>query len=206
MKAVFLIVIFLNLSVPVFGDTLYLKTGEVLQTRVERFSDGAFWVRDGKRTVIFRPDDILKIVFQDAPETTVTVRPGKAGLKPAPKSKASAILTIPPADASSSVESPPEDTAGRGELAILNYKANLFSGIFQILGEVENRMKTDARYVKITVLLMDRDGSVIDQNFAYVYPDPPHLSPGGKKSFRVSFINPPPGVTKYKIRVESSAF
>lgn len=201
---------------PAPADTLYLKSGEILNTRVERFSDGAFWVREGKKTVIVRPEEILKIVFDPETETTVTVRPAK--VKPAPEQKRPgrpAILTIPPADASispapggpaDSATMTAEDSASRPGLAILNYNAIMNSGIFQIVGEVENRMAADARYVKITVYLIDRGGEVADQNFAYVHPDPPHLRPSEKKSFRVSFINPPSDITKYKIRVESSQF
>ncbi len=200
---------------PARSDTLYLKSGEILSTRVERFSDGAFWVREGKKTVIVRPEEILRIVFDPETETTVTVRPGKAKPKPERKTGPPAILSIPAADASPSLpaggpsdtaSSSSEDSPGRPNLAILNYNAIMNSGIFQIVGEVENRSSADARYVKITIFLIDRAGEIVDQNFAYVHPDPPHLNPREKKSFRVSFINPPGDIAKYKIRVESSQF
>lgn len=196
------------------GDTIILKSGEILKTRVERFSDGAFWVRDGKKTIVIQPEDILKIVFSPSPETSAAVRPA-GPMKQDSKSKSPAILSMPAASAAMPVpvalaekaaDLQVEDTSSRADLAILDYNAVFNSGIFQIVGTVENRMKTDARYVKISVLLLDREGNVSDQNFSYVTPDPPHLRSGEKKPFRVSFINPPAGITKYKIRVESSQF
>src|SRR3990167_7072516 len=206
----------LTILPPAFGDTIYLKTGEVLRTEVERYSDGAFWVKDGRRTYILKPEEILKIVFQPfaGPHETTGVAPRSRGARPGQgasggggvtgmvQTATAALRAI--ASESGAIDS--ADTTAREALAIVSYEALLNSGIFQIVGEVENRLRTPARYVKITVVLMDRSGSVVDQNFSYVHPDPPHLEVGQRKAFKVSFLHPPQGVTKYKIRVESSPF
>lgn len=184
---------------PAFGDTIFLKSGEVITTKVERFSDGAFWVREGKKTYILDPSDVLKIAFTQDLETLMPASSRKAAPRAPPVSSSRANLFVVPASASS-FDSPP------AELVILNYSARLTSGIFQVTGEVENRMDTTARYVKITVSLMDESGEIVDQNFSFVRPDPPHIDAGNKKGFRVSFLNPATGVAKYKIRVESSPF
>lgn len=195
---------------PARADTVYLKTGEVRAMTVERYSDGAFWVRDGKRTVIYRPEEIIKIVFAESIEHVAQIRPAAgpaASRTPAARHAASsaALLTVPSAAASPPASSVPSDSA-EAQLVILNYRANAQKGIFQIVGEVASRMQTEARYVKITVTLLAADGDALDQNFSYVLPSPPHLKPGETKSFRVSFIRPPDGIAKYKIRVESSPF
>lgn len=207
----------LFMVLPSHADTIYLKTGSVMVTQIERFSDGAFWVKDGKRTVILHPDEITKIVFSAGPDPSVVtmVRPpvppsGSRGLS-------GSMLAAPPAMASTfpgssmtdtDFESTTPDTSEfvePADLIILNYNAHLTRGIFQIIGEVENRRTTEARYVKATVFLMNVQGAVVDQNFSYVSPSP-HLKPGERKSFKVSFLNPAENVSKYKIRVESAAF
>jgi len=189
-----------------YGDTVYLKSGEVRVSVVERFSDGAFWIREGRKTVIYMPDDILKIVFDPASEIVLPTRsalprtpalaPGKS---PAPERPISKLMSIPSADASDSGAVIPD-------LAILNYQAQFTSGVFQIVGDVENRRAAPARYVKVSIFLLDGSGTVVDQNFSFVHPDPPHLDAGQSKRFKVSFLNPPARVSKYKIRVESSPF
>ncbi len=192
------------------ADTIYLKGGEVRTTVVERYSDGAFWVRDGNRTIILRPEEILKIVFVEASEFVAKAKPVAATSRRVPEkhpASSAALLTVPAAVASSErspADTPPPETDG--QLVILNYRAMMNTGIFQVVGGVENRMKSEARYVKITVTLLDEKDHPIDQNFSYVQPGPPHLRAGETKQFRVSFIQPPDGVAKYKIRVESSPF
>ena len=215
------LMMFCGLPGPSHADTVILKSGEIRSTVVDRFSDGAFWVRDGKKIYIIQPDEILKIVFTRDTEVTLPLRPEKilarppgVRSKPAPASRTTReILSIPSAAASSApseegsadtVQSPAGES--EPELAILNYTALLNSGIFQIVGEIENRSAEMVRYVKVSVFLMDESGAVIDQNFSFVNPDPPHLKPDEKKAFKVSFLNPPKQITKYKIRVESSRF
>lgn len=197
-----------GLPLPVFGDTIYLKTGEVRQTAVERFSDGAFWVKDGKRTIILDPAEILKIVFTRDPDTSLS-RISAARAPTLSRSSAARMLSIPSADASGEEgggEAGDTIPATEPDLVILNYNAIMRGGIFHVVGEVENRKAVEARYVKVTVFLIDRREEVVDQNFSYVHPTPPHLKPNQKKSFKASFFNPPADVAKYKIRVESGQF
>ncbi|MBI4179058.1 DUF3426 domain-containing protein [bacterium] len=210
---------------PASADTLVLKSGRTIQAQVERYTDGAFWVRAGRQTAVFYPEDIEKIVFDPVravkPSTPAGVRaagppeadglgeadPDSAiGAEPAGRlsKTADALSGIPAADAAGD-DAAAESDADTG-LAIVNYQAMMTRGIFQIVGDVENRTEVPARYVKVTVTLFDGRGEAIGRNFSYLLGKDPNLAPGDRKGFRVSFLNPPDGVTKYKIRVESSQF
>ena len=205
----FALAVLLSLQSQSVADTIYLKSGDVVSTSVERYSDGAFWVKDGRRTYILDPKDILKIVFTRDLESLTSTTPRRSSA-PAPKRPAAGvILSVQPASASNSPQAVDDadgaDTFGPG-LAIINYTAQMTQGIFQVVGEVENRTDTPERYVKVSVSLMDGIGTALDQNFSYVMPGPPHLKSGERKGFRVSFLNPKKGVAKYRIRVESSQY
>ena len=65
--------IFFSVCRSASADTLYLRSGDVISTSVERYSDGAFWVKDGKKTYVLDPKDILKIVFTRDLETLSSI-------------------------------------------------------------------------------------------------------------------------------------
>lgn len=175
------------------SDSIYLKTGDVFTGDVRVFTGQMLKIHVNGQEQMYHVNEIQKILF-DADHASPPAAP------------APAANPVTEAEIRQMTRSPAPAPAQETGLVITDYNAVFQTGIFQIVGEVENRTDKEMRYTKVTVFLYDEAGKDIDSNFSYVLGDDPHLKPRQKKSFRVSFLNPPPNVNRYKIRVETSPF